>query len=52
MGKPCHAWRHADGNYEGRVERLEQVPPGFASGETWKRFWSEEPNEEAEAARA
>ena len=47
MGKPCHAWRHADGNYAGRVERLEQAPPGFASGETWKRFWSEQPNPEA-----
>ena len=43
MGKPCHAWRHADGNYEGRVERLEKVPLGFVNGETWKRFWSEEP---------
>ena len=52
MGKPCHAWRHADGNYEGRVECLEQVPPGFANGETWKRYWSEEPNEEAEASQA
>jgi len=51
MGKPCHAWRHADGNYEGLVAHLEQVPPGFASGETWQRFWSEEPNEEAEAAQ-
>ena len=52
MGKPCHAWRHADGHYEGRVERLEQVPPGFADGETWRRFWSEEPNEDADAAQA
>jgi hypothetical protein len=52
MGKPCHAWKHSDGNYEGRVERLEQVPPGFLDGETWKRYWSEEPNEEVEGDRA
>jgi hypothetical protein len=48
MGKPCHAWRHAEGNYEGSVERLEEVPAGFQNGESWKRFWSEKPNEEAE----
>ena len=49
MGKPCHAWRDTEGNYEGRVGQLEQVPPGFTNGETWKRFWTEEPNLKAAA---
>ena len=52
MGKPCHAWRHVEGHYEGCVEQLEQVPPGFENGETWKRFWTEEPHQETQAARA
>ena len=43
MGKPCHAWEHPDGSFQGRMDKLEQVPPGFLNGETWKRFWSEEP---------
>ena len=43
--------RHDDG--DGRVvdpAALERVPPGFLNGETWKRFWSEEPNREAARA--
>jgi hypothetical protein len=47
MGKPCHAWQHPEGNFAGRMDQLERVPPGFLNGETWKRFWSEEPNCEA-----
>jgi len=52
MGKPCHAWQHPDGSYEGRVDQLERVPPGFLDGETWKRFWLEEPNPEVELVKA
>ncbi|MGH9787028.1 MAG: C45 family autoproteolytic acyltransferase/hydrolase [Terriglobia bacterium] len=52
MGKPCHAWRHPEGNFAGRMDQLERVPQGFLNGETWKRFWSEEPNPEAELVKA
>lgn len=52
MGKPCHAWQQAEGNFAGRMDQLERVPQGFLNGETWKRFWSEEPNPEAELVRA
>ena len=51
MGKPCHAWQHPDGSFEGRMDQIERVPQGFLNGETWKRFWSEEPNPEAELVR-
>ena len=52
MGKPCHAWQHPDGSFEGRMDQLERVPQGFLDGETWKRFWSEAPNPEVELVRA
>jgi hypothetical protein len=51
MGKPCHAWPHPDGSFEGTMERLEGAPAGFLNGETWKRFWSEEPSDQAELSR-
>lgn len=51
MGKPCHAWQHKDGNFEGSMDQLDRVPQGFVNGETWKRFWHEEPNLEAELVR-
>lgn len=52
MGKPCHAWQHPAGSFDGRMDQLDQVPQGFLDGETWKRFWSEEPNLEAELVKA
>ena len=52
MGKPCHAWQHPDGNFAGRMDQLEQIPQGFLNGETWKRFWSEESNPDAELVQA
>jgi hypothetical protein len=52
MGKPCHAWRHPEGNFAGRMDQLDRVPQGFLSGETWKRFWSEKPNPYEEFVKA
>ncbi len=52
MGKPCHAWQHPDGNFEGRMNQLEQVPEGFLNGETWRRFCTEDPNPEVELVEA
>src|SRR5262249_15288121 len=43
MGKPCHAWPHPEGSFEGQMDQMTVVPQGFLNGETWKRFWSEEP---------
>lgn len=51
LGKPCHAWNHADGHLTVSLRfRPEEIPAGFRSGEVWKRFWTEEPFA-AEAAR-
>jgi hypothetical protein len=52
MGKPCHAWPHPDGSFEGRMDQLDRVPKGFLNGETWKRFYSEVPNLATEHAKA
>jgi isopenicillin-N N-acyltransferase like protein len=46
LGKPCHAWGSAEG--EGWI-RLHinsaeaDIPKAFLTGETWKRYYSEEP---------
>lgn len=52
MGKPCHAWQYPDGNFEGRMDQLGRVPGGFLNGDTWKRFWLEEPNLGVELVKA
>jgi hypothetical protein len=42
LGKPCHAWRHADGHLEATLRfRVEDIPQEFRSGEVWKRYWTE-----------
>ena len=47
LGKPCHAWRHADGHVEVTPRSgPEEIPAGFCTGETWKRYWTELPAEE------
>lgn len=44
LGKPCHAWRHADGRIEVTpVGRPEDIPARFRTGETWKTYWTEAP---------
>ena len=46
LGKPCHAWRHADGHLEVTLRvRPEDIPGEFRSGEVWKRYWTEAPSE-------
>ncbi len=51
LGKPCHAWRHADGHLETTLRfRAEDIPQAFRSGEVWKRYWTEAPAESAPAA--
>jgi isopenicillin-N N-acyltransferase like protein len=51
LGKPCHAWRHADGHIELTLRfRVEDIPEGLRTGEVWKRYWTEEPFEAAPAA--
>ncbi|HWP34012.1 MAG TPA: C45 family autoproteolytic acyltransferase/hydrolase, partial [Thermodesulfobacteriota bacterium] len=53
LGKPCHAWRHPEGHLVVRLDvRPEALPAGFLTGETWKRFWTEEPARPAAAASA
>ena len=51
LGKPCHAWRHADGNLEITLRfRAEDIPQAFRSGDVWKRYWTEAPAEDEPAA--
>ncbi len=51
LGKPCHAWRHADGHLEISLRfRPEDIPEGFRTGEVWKRYWTEAPYETEPAA--
>lgn len=46
LGKPCHAWRHADGHIELTLRfKVEDIPEGLRTGEVWKRYWTEEPFE-------
>lgn len=45
LGKPCHAWRSPAGHVSLRMDSpQEQIPQGFLSGDTWKAFYTEEPN--------
>jgi hypothetical protein len=44
LGKPCHAWEHADGHLEATLRfRPGDIPVAFRSGEVWKRYWTEAP---------
>ncbi len=44
LGKPCHAWRHADGHVATTLRfRPEDIPQAFRTGEVWKRYWTEVP---------
>lgn len=51
LGKPCHAWRHADGHLEATLRfRVEDIPAAFRSGEVWQRYWTEDLAETEPAA--
>jgi hypothetical protein len=46
LGKPCHAWRHADGHVEATLRSGSgRIPARFRTGETWKTYWTEVPFE-------
>jgi hypothetical protein len=44
LGKPCHAWAHREGSIGGTMSDSDAAPKEFLNGQTWKRFWKEEPN--------
>ncbi|MEE8161082.1 MAG: hypothetical protein V3T61_05550, partial [Acidobacteriota bacterium] len=53
MGKPCHAWKAGEACFEATFSQLEQIPEEFLNGEVWKRFYTEEPyNQAAEEKEA
>lgn len=44
LGKPCWAWKDKEAHVTlDMTENLANLPQGFTNGETWKRFYSEEP---------
>ena len=44
LGKPCHAWRDPAGHVFGDMTwSHDQIPAGFYNGETFKKFYIEEP---------
>jgi hypothetical protein len=44
LGKPCHAWRDPAGHVFGDMTWThDQIPAGFYSGDTFKKFYIEEP---------
>jgi len=51
LGKPCHAWRDAEGHIEVTpAGRAEDIPEQFRTGETWKTYWTEAPAEAGDPA--
>lgn len=52
LGKPCHAWRHADGRIEVTpAVRPEDITEPFRTGTTWKTYWTEMPAAEPVVTR-
>ncbi len=46
LGKPCHAWRSAEGHVQLTMDvNPAKIPEGFRNGDVWKEFYREEPNE-------
>jgi hypothetical protein len=44
LGKPCHAWRSAEGFVTLSFEDAgDSIPAGFMNGAVWKKYYSEEP---------
>jgi hypothetical protein len=44
LGKPCHAWREADGHIYGDMSvTAADVPAGMFSGDVFKKYYIEEP---------
>ena len=47
LGKPCHAWKAGEACFEATFSQLEQIPEEFLNGDVWKRFYTEEPYNQA-----
>ncbi len=48
LGKPCHAWRNPEGHVTFRMDvKADDLPPALLTGEAWKRFWTEDPYNQA-----
>lgn len=44
IGKPCWAWKEKEAHITlSMTDDFNDVPSGFTNGETWKKFYSEEP---------
>ncbi len=44
LGKPCRAWRSEEAHITLNMEAsLKDIPEGLLSGETWRKFYTEEP---------
>jgi hypothetical protein len=46
LGKPCHAWRAKEAHITlDMTMEIKDIPEGLLNGETWKKFYTEEPKE-------
>jgi hypothetical protein len=46
LGKPCHAWRAKEAHITlDMAMGVKDIPEGLLNGETWKKFYTEEPKE-------
>ena len=46
LGKPCHAWRAREAHITlDMTMGAEDIPEGLGNGETWKKFYTEEPKQ-------
>jgi hypothetical protein len=46
LGKPCHAWRAKEAHIKlDMTMGIKDIPEGLLNGETWKKFYTEEPKE-------
>lgn len=44
LGKPCHAWNHADGHIDLRMDfKVGDLPNSFTNGDVWKKYYEEVP---------
>lgn len=46
LGKPCHAWRAEEAHIAlDMTMGTEDIPEGLSNGETWKKFYTEQPRQ-------
>lgn len=47
LGKPCHAWRAEEAHIAlDMTMGTEDIPEGLSNGETWKKFYTEQPRQQ------